>query len=297
MPIHPDTAPTNEQAPVAESGGPHTQRPPGQVVVATFNLHAGIDGWGRPYDALDACEGLDADVLVLTEMWSASGALSQAQTIAEALGYQVLQRALASGRRALPHPRANAHWMRPFDWRGAAHSIYLDSERRLASFDARSTRFAEAEPGTWGLALLSRLPVGEHREIVLGRLPRDRAVRALLLATLTVGNRELLVAATHMSHLSYGSPIHFRRVDKVLRDVAGDRPVVFAGDMNLWGPPLRRLMPGWRSAVRGRTWPAWRPHSQIDHILVRGPIAVRSGAVLGPVGSDHLPIRATLKLS
>jgi endonuclease/exonuclease/phosphatase family metal-dependent hydrolase len=46
--------------------------------------------------------------------------------------------------------------------------------------------------------------------------------------------------------------------------------------------------------VRGRTWPARRPHSQIDHILVSGEINVRGGEVLPDVGSDHRPVRAEL---
>ena len=59
---------------------------------------------------------------------------------------------------------------------------------------------------------------------------------------------------------------------------------------------MRTLLPGWRRAVRGRTWPASRPHSQIDHILVRPEIGVVNSAVLGDLGSDHRPVRATLSI-
>ena len=46
--------------------------------------------------------------------------------------------------------------------------------------------------------------------------------------------------------------------------------------------------------MRGRTWPARRPHSQIDHILVRAATAPRCvhDEVLPDVGSDHRPVRA-----
>jgi endonuclease/exonuclease/phosphatase family metal-dependent hydrolase len=54
-------------------------------------------------------------------------------------------------------------------------------------------------------------------------------------------------------------------------------------------------MPGWRRAVVGRTWPAWRPHSQIDHILVRGALQPVRGEVLPHGGSDHRPVRAELR--
>jgi endonuclease/exonuclease/phosphatase family metal-dependent hydrolase len=50
--------------------------------------------------------------------------------------------------------------------------------------------------------------------------------------------------------------------------------------------------------VRGRTWPASRPHSQIDHILVRrrDGTEVVHAEVLPAVGSDHRPVRATLRV-
>ena len=39
--------------------------------VATFNLHAGVDGWGRPTRVLDVVKELDADMLILPELWRA----------------------------------------------------------------------------------------------------------------------------------------------------------------------------------------------------------------------------------
>jgi endonuclease/exonuclease/phosphatase family metal-dependent hydrolase len=48
--------------------------------------------------------------------------------------------------------------------------------------------------------------------------------------------------------------------------------------------------------VRGRTWPAHRPHSQIDHVLVRDDVEVVDAAVLDEVASDHRPVRVTLRL-
>jgi endonuclease/exonuclease/phosphatase family metal-dependent hydrolase len=65
--------------------------------------------------------------------------------------------------------------------------------------------------------------------------------------------------------------------------------------MNLWGPPLVLLLPGWRRAVKGRTWPAWRPHSQTDHILVSAGVGVVDGRVVYVGNSDHRAVRAELK--
>ena len=62
------------------------------LTVANFNMHAGVDGWGRPFDPIAACAAFDADVLVLEESWTndADGPGSgQAERIAAALGYHV----------------------------------------------------------------------------------------------------------------------------------------------------------------------------------------------------------------
>jgi endonuclease/exonuclease/phosphatase family metal-dependent hydrolase len=67
--------------------------------------------------------------------------------------------------------------------------------------------------------------------------------------------------------------------------------------MNMWGPPLSAFFRGWRRVIRGRTWPAFRPHSQLDHLLVTPSVAVIDARIAGRTGSDHLPVRATLALA
>lgn len=296
----------------------------GEVVVATFNVHAGVDGWGRPFDVVAACRPIDADVLVLEECWAPApggagtgdgsgdtpgndtgsgpgdGTRSDpgiAAQVAEAYGYDRRELTLATGRRAQPRPDASDRWMRSMDWRGSSHAIYLDQYRPMSPAVARSPRFHEAQPGRWGIAVLSRLPVLGHEEVDLGRLRRDRARRGALVVQVDAGGgRTLTVVGTHMTHISYGSPLHFTRLRHLLEPLVGDGPAVLLGDMNLWGPPVAALMPGWRRTVLGRTWPAWRPHSQVDHVLARGPVRALGGEVLPMAGSDHRPLRARLAL-
>ena len=38
---------------------------PASLTLATFNVHMGVDGWGRPYDVVSGCAGLGADLLVM----------------------------------------------------------------------------------------------------------------------------------------------------------------------------------------------------------------------------------------
>jgi len=264
-------------------------------VAASFNVHAGVDGWGRPFDWLEASRALDADVLVLQEAWQPDEGPGVAETIATNLGYERYERSLARGRVALPDPRADQRWMRSLDWRSVNHSIYLDSELPLSRHVTASARFQSAPTGSWNVAVLTRLPVVRTDVIELGRLWRDRVRRAALVVWVDVAGREVAIVGTHMTHLTYGSPLHYRRLARALDRVVGHGPALMAGDMNLWGPPVRVFLRGWHRAVRGKTWPAWRPHSQVDHIVVRG-LSVRAGEVRPDAGSDHRPIVARVGL-
>jgi len=80
------------------------------------------------------------------------------------------------------------------------------------------------------------------------------------------------------------------------RQLTNGTPQILAGDFNFWGPPVAMLMPGWDRPVRGRTYPSHRPHSQIDHVLVRGGIESIEGEVLAATPSDHRPARARPRL-
>jgi endonuclease/exonuclease/phosphatase family metal-dependent hydrolase len=270
------------------------------LTVANFNMHAGIDGWGRPFDALAVCRDLDADVLVLEESWTSGGGgqcAGQAEQIARALGYTAFTCALAEGRRARPDPAATDKWMPPMGLRSAANPLMFESERPLAAGITRSGRYAVAEKGSWGVAVLVRqgMAVEGTRTLHLPRLVRDRVRRAAVVVDLALEGKALSVVGTHMSHLHMGSHRHYRALRELLHTEA--RPdALLLGDMNLWGPPVRAFLPEWHRAVRGRTWPSQNPHSQIDHILVRGPMAVIAGEVWPDAGSDHRPVRAVLSL-
>lgn len=266
----------------------------GHFSVATFNLHAGVDGWGRPFDVVDACRSIDADVLVLQEAWTPRNTAGIATSVAASLGYTVFEQALAGGRLARPHPDADERWMKPFDWRGPSHAIYLDSERPLAARTRDTRRYQEAEPGHWSVAVLSRLPARLRCIIDLGRLDQDPARRLAVAVEVEAGGIPITLIGTHMSHISYGAPVQFLRLNRAIRRVAPSGAAILAGDMNLWGPPVAAFFPGWRRALRRKTWPAWRPHSQVDHILLRGPLTVQGGQVFPSMGSDHLPLRVHL---
>ena len=265
--------------------------------IANYNMHCGIDGWGRPYDYVAAISSFSADVIVLEEAWTAAGsAEGQADETARALGYQHVTHAYGKGRRIQPQPDATDTWTARGAFFGRKRPLYLEGLRPFPENVQTLSRWQEAEPGTSSIAVLARpsLLIESTRLVHMSVLPSDRVRRAALVVDLTVEGRPLSVAGTHMSHLLHGSHRNWAELRHQLATAA--RPdAVLVGDMNTWGPLVHVFIPGWRRAVIGRTWPTWRPHSQIDHILVRGAgLRERRGVVLPHAGSDHRPVRAEL---
>jgi len=256
--------------------------------VASFNVHGGIDGWGRPFDVVDACRRLDADVLVLQETWSpldergvAPGGL--AEEVATALGYRLTAVAMAPARRYPVPPDPGPGWG-PLGGRRQALGLRVDVGDRMPGTRPPGWR------GVVGVAVLTRLAVAGTDALDLGRFGRDRVRRVAV--RVRVGGPDVVVVGTHLPHIRHGSPVHVRRLQGLL-PATGTAAVVM-GDMNMWGPPLTAMLPGWSRAVRGRTWPAWRPLFQIDHILVTRVVRVVESGVVEIEGSDHLPVRAKL---
>lgn len=238
-----------------------------ELTIVSFNAHAGLhprrNGVCAPYDLVPVLRGFDdADVIVLQESFTPDDEPAAVQKVAAELGAQLHE--LAIGRVKL-HP-----WPQ------------LDDND-------------PATIGTTGIAVLSRLPSTHVGKLAVGKAWADPAYeRGALHVELDVDGTAVDLIAVHLtSRLPHGPPLQMSRLRKLLPPAG--RPAVVAGDHNFWGPGVVTCFPGWRRVVRGRTWPASRPHSQIDHILVRRDTTVLSGDVLPDVGSDHLPVRARLR--
>jgi endonuclease/exonuclease/phosphatase family metal-dependent hydrolase len=260
------------------------------LTLATFNIHMGIDGWGRPFDAVAACAQLEAHVMVIQESWSPGGGRpSTVQRVAAELGYDIVAEVpLARGRLFDPLPTAADRWgplASP-----VRKSFRLDDEHwgmRAGPADRAFTH------GSWGLGLLSRVPFSNPTVIDLGKLRRDAARRAVIHCDIDVGGVSMAVYGTHMSHITHGSHAQYRRLSRQLPPPSS--AAVLAGDMNLWGPPVSSYFRGWRRALRARTWPAHRPHSQLDHVLVTPAVRVLDAYVGDFAGSDHRPVVVRLE--
>jgi len=271
---------------------PSDGRRPASLTLASFNVHLGVDGWGRPFDVVGGCRALGADVLVIQESWAPDGGgPTTASVVATELGYSVVAEVgMAHGRLFDPFPAATARWgPRVGTWRS---SFRLDDERWRVR---RPESGSGATPGWLGLAVLSRVPVRGHQVIPLVRLRRDAAQRLVIGCDLELEGGELAVFGTHMAHITHGSHAQYRRLHGLLPPPTSAAALV--GDMNLWGPPVNSYLRGWRRALTARTWPAYRPHSQLDHILITPAVSVLDARVGAFSGSDHLPVVARLALA
>lgn len=236
------------------------------------------------------CAALDADVLVMQESWTPAGGLpSTAARVADSLGYQRVEQAMAHGRLYEPDPNADRRWG-PSGRNGGRNTLRLDGERRHPAESGPHSRHFSL--GTYSLAVLTRVPFTEVGVLDLGKLRRDPATRKVITGVVQVGNHRLTILGTHMSHLFHPSIVQYLRLRSAVASLR--TPAVLTGDMNLWGPPLSLLIPGWRRPVRGRTWPAWRPHSQVDHVLITPTVTVTDARVIATTGSDHRPVSVTL---
>ena len=263
--------------------------------MATFNLHAGVDGWGRRTRALEHAAALGADVLVCPEMWRGDAGEDHFGALSDALGMAGLFVPLARAERST-QGTGPASWQPRGAHLHGEYGLFFTEHRSLTDAQRARRSSVPAEAGQWGIGLLTRLPIDAVTSEPLERQPRERVRRAIVRADVRLGDGSAFtVFGVHFAHLSHGSFRQFRHVREVAGTLAQDRPVLIAGDFNSWRPPLRLFFPGWRQLVRARTWPARRPHSQIDHVLGSGPWLVRDGGA-SDGGSDHRALVVDLDL-
>ena len=167
------------------------------VTIASLNLHCGLSGGGRPFDVAAVLAKLDADIIAVQEDW------------------------WASGRRRRPGggggPGRDAQLFR----------AELSSGRSLAELNIAQ----RSDRGTWGIAVLTRLPVLSHETLSLGQPEGELVGRAALICSVTApGGWPLRLVCTHLSP-RLNSPAQLVRLTRHL--AAEPRPTVIAGDLNM----------------------------------------------------------------
>jgi endonuclease/exonuclease/phosphatase (EEP) superfamily protein YafD len=179
-------------------------------------------------------------------------------------------------------------------------SGWADALRELPSEYRYRIRWPRQD--NYGVALYSRLPLAEAREIELRSTPA-------IDVSIAVNGRLVRFLGVHLR-----SPTSSRRArqrNRQLQDL-GQRvarrtePMIVAGDFNStpFSPFFRRWLArtGMRDGGRGLglsfTWPTFLPilGIPIDHCTVSEEFFVLDNRRLPAIGSDHYPLRTTLLL-
>lgn len=265
------------------------------MLVTTANIHAGVDGYGRRTEVLSELLQLDADLLFVQEIWRGEDE-DQFATLQRERNFSGEFVELSPCVRATQESGGRG-WHPIHGLLSGDRGLYFDTHTSLSEERTRLRNSARgAAAGSWGIALLTTLPISDISVEYLPQLRRDKTRRAIIIANCEFEGRPFTAVAIHGAHLSHGSLKQYRFIDRRLNELSKHNPVVLAGDFNCWRPLLRAVLPGWRSAVRARTWPAWRPHSQIDHILLRGSWHATNGRSIRN-GSDHRALSVELALT
>lgn len=240
-----------------------------EFTVASLNLHCGFGFYGQPFDVAAALCQLEADVICVQEGWlpaEADDGGAAGDWLAEAaakLGAEVFRAVLTKppGLRLAGVPRTSIS-------------------------------------GELAVVMLTALPVTDYKIIELGHAPGDEVPRFGQAVILDLGGGTTVrVVNTHLTH-RLTSPLQLRALRQRLRDGAlptGPIPTIIVGDLNM-PRGFAAMSINYDVTVRGKTWPADRPFIQLDHILVDQRVKVVQSQVLPSVGSDHLPIRARLRV-
>ncbi len=187
------------------------------------------------------------------------------------------------------------------------HRPESDQARFLADSLGMQHFHAEARRlhgGTYGNALLTRMPVGGFRNLDISHVGREE--RSVLRADVQINGRHL-----HVFNLHLGTDFFERRFQaralmehRVLRspDMHGERIVL--GDLNEWtrGHVTRTLTEELRRVdlevpfFRKRTYPALLPFLHLDYIYFEHSLRARDAffhtSRLALMASDHLPLVA-----
>lgn len=157
----------------------------------------------------------------------------------------------------------------------------------------------DEQPGSasYGIALLSRLPVVSWRVVRLPAMPGRVPVwfrgarrpfvasdepRVAVAAVLEDPHGQFTVANTHLSFIPGWNTLQLRRL---VRALAGTRePLVVLGDLNM-APGAAARISGLSPLARALTFPAPQPTRQLDHVLARGPLRATA-----PATAVHLPL-------
>ncbi len=153
----------------------------------------------------------------------------------------------------------------------------------------------------FGNMLLSRHPLKATRNLDLS-VP-GREPRGAIIAEFLIHNSSVTVSTTHLGLRSRERHIQIRRLAKELNP-HGRAPLILLGDLNEWNPfsrVLKRIFSHFGRVSTIPTYPSNFPILALDRILVHPRSSLIkicvSKTALTRVASDHLPVKATIRLN
>ena len=176
--------------------------------------------------------------------------------------------------------------------------------RHLNNTDQRIvTRESDNKVGSYGIGIVSRIPVIKWERLELGRsivglpllIPAEKGVRAIY-----INDEERVALAAHLdngwivinTHLSFVPFVNLYQLGKVKQwakklSEGGKYKVLIIGDLN-----LPKNLSGWNSLISQKSYPSWGAKVQFDYILSNtldaNQIEVLPTSLTGV--SDHLPV-------
>ena len=229
-----------------------------KLTVASYNIHkaVGVDRRRDPERIVAVLREIDADLIALQEADLRLG--ERASVLPKALLDDTPWRVVPVAKR----PRS-------IGWHGNA--LLVRRTMQVESGEALDLPTLEPRGAACGMIVIEGRPIrfiGTHLD--LSGLRRRDQVRSLL---------------------------------TFVRECEGDCPTVIAGDFNQWGRStgaMREFGDRWTLITPGASFPSRKPIARLDRLVASDHFhVVESGThqtTLSAIASDHLPIKATLKL-
>lgn len=270
----------------------------GQYLAAALLL-AALFGWRR--------RPAPAALALVIAAWHAAPALSPSTASAQApaCAGPAITLATVNLQYSNQRPEAFRAWLRtePADLL-VIQEVTPSWATELEAQQAYPYRHVLTRDDPYGMAVLSRRPI---ESVALVDLAGDGLPS--FAGVVTAGTLRMRFLGLH-THWPLTPGLAAAR-DKALQAAAqlaraADLPVVLLGDLNVTpdSPAFDRLLEqgGLRDVMRGRGWrPTWLANFwplalRIDHILVSADLCVEHAQTGPPIGSDHRPVLARLRL-
>jgi endonuclease/exonuclease/phosphatase family metal-dependent hydrolase len=192
--------------------------------------------------------------------------------------------------------------------RGVKRTEGKDEIAELAKLTSINYAFAhnlDYQGGQYGVAILSRLPIGAIDDRKYEN-KREAERRGMLRIEIKVADRIINFATTHLDYqYEDGRVFETEQMLKFLQSVSG--PLIVVGDFNAeptgdaYKLMLGTFADAWvrsRAKGEGLSYPADKPAKRIDYVFTRSSdrIRARKAWVVSTLASDHLPVVTDLEI-